>query len=93
MITAEEAKQLAGPTVAEKVELLGETIRSLASKGMRQCRTGYDHKFDEELWIRGGYFVTDDWEAAYEMLTAAGFRVTFHYEESQFVDMYTIIEW
>lgn len=93
MITAEEARQLAGKTVEEKVESLCATIRELASEHKRVCRCGYDHAEDADLWIHGGYSGTKDWMEAKKILEGAGFEVSFFYEERQFVDMYTLVKW
>jgi hypothetical protein len=45
------------------------------------------------LWIRGGYNHTEDWKAARKILMDLGYTVEFYYNESQFVDMYTLIKW
>lgn len=93
-ITAKEARQLAGPTLEEKLDSLYESIRVVAIDKKRSLRTGYDHKDDEELWIQGGYSQTADWKAAKKALEEEGFKVTFYYNElSIAVDMYTLIEW
>jgi len=91
--TAAEAKKLAGKSVEEKVELLCESIKKNASERKRSLMTGWEHKEDRDLWIDGGYNHTEDWEKAKKILEALGYKVTFYYQENQFVDMYTIIEW
>lgn len=92
--SAHEARKAAGPTVEEKVEKLCETIKKLAQEKKRQCRTGYDHRADEDLWISGGYSATKEWQEASKILTNLGYDVTFYYKEgSQFVDMYTLVKW
>lgn len=93
MITAQTARQLAGPTVEEKVEALGRRIHELAKEGRRQLRCGYDYDQDQELWINGGYTKTEQWLSAVNILKNHGFEVEFYYNEGQFVDMYTRITW
>lgn len=94
IITAEEARIIAGPSMEDKAESLGKTIIELAKKGHRRCRTGYDHPQDDDLWAYGGYNKSSDWKRAKEILEHYGYKVTFYYDDSkQFVDMYTLIEW
>ena len=94
MITAQEARILAGPSLHEKDELLCETIKALAIEKKRSCRTGYDHKHHDELWISGGYSRTKDWYEAKKTLEQLGFKVSFYYSAGSIaVDMYTLIEW
>ena len=91
--TAEEARKLSGKTLDEKVDGLLAAIAEAAKQHKRQLRTGWDYGADEELWIRGGYNKTEDWMAARKILVDLGYTVEFYYEESQFVDMYTLIKW
>ena len=94
LITAAEARKMAGPSLDEKIESLCETIKSLAKNKKRSCRTGYDHKEDDDLWIYGGYNKSDEWIQAKEKLEKLGFKVSFYYQvHSIAVDMYTLIEW
>ena len=94
LLTAEEARKLAGPSLEEKVESLIETIKTLAKQKKRSCRTGYDHKEDEDMWIYGGYDGTEEWQNAKKILKGLGYKVTFYYKvHSVAVDMYTLIEW
>lgn len=94
MIQASEAKKLAGLTVAEKVEKLSFPIKKLALERKRQLRTGYDYVEDDDLWISGGYSNTQEWKDAKKILEGLGYNVRFYYSDgSQFVDMYTLIEW
>lgn len=93
MITAKEARELAGKTVKEKVEALCLAIEQAARSKGRQLRTGWEYKDDKDLWIDGGYSRTKEWEEAKNILEGLGYKVTFYYKETQFVDMYTLIEW
>jgi hypothetical protein len=87
MITAKEARELAGPTVKERVADVFEEIRAAATKGGRSlCLHG-------QFWAKEGYNKTPEWLAAKKLLEDQGFVVTFYYSESQFVDLYTIVKW
>lgn len=86
-ITAQEARNLSGPTVEDHVNLAYDLIRDAANKKMRQV------PLTNDFWVRGGYSKTDDWDKACNILRADGFTVDFFYEERQFVNMYTIVKW
>lgn len=91
--TAKEAKELAGPTLDEKIDLLLESIKNRATEGHRYIATGRHHDSHSDLWIQGGYDMTDDWQEAKKVLEDLGYNVKFYYNESQFVDMYTKVSW
>jgi hypothetical protein len=93
MFSASDAKQLAGPTLEEKIESICESIKRLAAEKKRTLRAGYDHDADVDLWVYGGYSGTPEWLEAVKVLEGLGYKVSFFYEERQFVDMYTKIEW
>lgn len=86
-ITAEEARELAGPTVQDHVETAYKLIRTAAEKKQHHV----DLKSD--FWASGGYKKDKEYLEAVSILEKDGFRVWFFYEEKQFVDMYTIVEW
>ena len=86
-ITAQEARELAGPTVSERVEEVYPKIREAAEKKRRRVA------LHEDFWVNGGYRGTKEWKEACELLRKDGFIVKFFYEERQFVDMYTVVEW
>lgn len=92
-LTASEARRIAGRSLDEKIDAILEAIRRAANEKKRVLATGWDHKEDEDLWIQGGYGRTDDWKTAVEILEDLGYKVTFFYEECQFVNMYTKVEW
>ena len=87
MITAKEARELAGPTVEEQVAEVFEAIREAATKGNRRL------PLNGQFWAYGGYNKSPEWLAAKKLLEDQGFVVSFYYNESQFVDMYTVVEW
>lgn len=91
MITAKEARDLAGPTfeerVEEQLELVYEQIKTAAEKKNRKTLLTSD------FWTRGGYNNSNEYKAAVKKLEELGYTVKFFYEEYQFVNMYTIVEW
>ena len=93
-LTAADARRLAGPTLSDKIDALLETIHTRAAGGHHSVRCGYDHKADDDLWVHGGYKPTDEWHEARKQLETLGYTVSFYYNDgTQFVDMYTLIEW
>ena len=86
-ITAAEARELAGPTVEERVDEVYPLIREAAQQGKRSLA------LTSKFWTHCGYQGTPDWREACELLRADGFEVKFFYEEQQFVNMYTIVKW
>lgn len=92
MITAQEAKELAGPSFEEivdgAIEEASNIIRAAATEKKRIAR------LHESFWVYGGYKSTPEWKEAKKRLEAAGYKVTFYYQElSIAVDMYTLVEW
>jgi hypothetical protein len=85
-ITAAEARKLAGPTVQERVDEVYPKIREAAEKGKRSIAL-------HEWWAHEGYSRTDEYKQACMILEGDGFKVDFFYEERQFVNMYTTVEW
>ena len=86
-ITAQEARDLAGPTVQERVEDVYLLIRKAAQAKKRSIQ------LHDNFWVHGGYKPTEEWKEAVKILEGKGFVVKFFYEERQFVDMYTIVSW
>lgn len=91
MITAKEARELAGPTpeevVKEQLEFAYERIKLAAKNKHRSVN------LTNEFWTRDGYSGTDEYKAAVKQLKVLGFEIEFFYEELQFVNMYTIVKW
>lgn len=87
MITASEARGLAGPTVQERVDMLDDMIRKAAAAKQRRIN------LHDPFWVQEGYSGTNDYKQACMILEGLGYKVRFFYEERQFVDMYTIVEW
>ena len=92
VITAKEARELAGPTDAERAERALETafreIRFAAAE--RKQRSIH---FRDDFWARGGYDNTKSYKLAVERLEELGFDVKFFYEADQLVDMGVVISW
>lgn len=88
MITAKEARELAGPTVGERVDEVFDLIRDAAKLKGRSIRLHGD------FWANGGYGPTKEWREAKKLLEDLGFVVEFYYNDGgQFADLYTIVKW
>ena len=87
MITADQARELAGPTVQERVDAVYPMIADAASKKRRSVT------LHDPFWVDGGYGGKEDWKKACAILKSNGYTVEFFYEERQFVDMYTVVKW
>lgn len=68
MLTAAEARKLAGPTLQEKIDSLLESVRAAAQKGNRCLKTGWEHQQDKDLWCNGGENNTKEWREAKAIL-------------------------
>lgn len=88
MITAEQARQLAGPTIEEYVERLGPYIERVASTGNHQLRVGIDSNQDIGFWQKGANQHAN-WLEAKRLLEQLGYQVSFKYDHVH----YTLIEW
>lgn len=86
-ITAGEARKLSGPSVHEHVDAVYTLIRAAAEKKQRQIR------LHNSFWVQEGYSRTANYAAACKILEGEGYKVSFFYDERQFVDMYTVVEW
>ena len=91
MITAAEARELAGPTFEERVA--GELEHAYAKIHEAAKNKRRSVNLVNEFWTRGGYNSTPEYKAAVKKLEEFGYKVWFHYEELQFVNMYTVVEW
>jgi hypothetical protein len=86
-ITAAEARQLAGPSVQERVDEVYPLIRKAATNKQREV--GLFGQF----WVNEGYDRTEAYVEACDLLRADGFTVEFFYEERAYVSMYTLVKW
>jgi hypothetical protein len=93
-LTAAQARELAGPTVEERVDAVLALVRAAAEKQKRRV------DLHDTFWVNGGYgsdrsgHREKQYDEAKKMLEKLGYKVWFYYSEgSQFVDMYTVVEW
>lgn len=86
-ITAKEARKLAGPSIQDHVDAVYPLIRKAAENKQRSVR------LHDNFWVNEGYTGTTSYKEACKILEGDGYKVRFFYEERQFVDMYTIVEW
>ena len=87
MITAKEARQLAGPTIEEMCEFFDPHIRAAAKKKERTV-TVYHGQLEYEA-----YGQTAVWKKFVEEMNKLGFIAKLYYYEGQFVDMRITINW
>ena len=85
--TAAEARALAGPSIDDHVQEALDSVRAAA------IDKKHSTALHSDFWTRGGYSRTEDWKAACKKLEELGFKVSFFYQELQFVHMYTVVEW
>jgi hypothetical protein len=90
-LTAAEAREIAGPTFDEIVNLQVDSVCVL----IREAATRKERNVvpRDSFWVDGGYSNTKEWLAAKGILETMGYTVKFIYEERQFVEMYTCISW
>ena len=86
-ITAAQARELAVPTVQERVDQVYPLIEKAAMKKQRSVH------LHEDFWAQGGYNETKEWKEAVKLLEQDGYQVRFFWGEGQFVTLYTIVEW
>ena len=86
--TAKDARELAGPTIEERVDDVLIEIEKAARNKKRQLR------LHEDFWTTGGYHSKDNWLDACKLLEDPGYDVEFYSQYSGgFTDMYTLIRW
>ena len=87
MITAQQARQLSGPTSEEYALFFEEAIKEAAAKGERKiCK--YHGTLENEAYGR-----TKRWNDFVEYMKTLGYDVSLYYYEGQFVDMRINVEW
>jgi alkylation response protein AidB-like acyl-CoA dehydrogenase len=87
MITAKEARELAGPTIEEMAEFFDKPIREAAAKKERSV-TVYHGILEDEA-----YSNTTQWNEFVAYMAKLGFVAELYYSEYQFVDMRITIKW
>lgn len=93
MFTAQQARELAGKSVREKVESLLEAVKEIAKMKGRCLTTNIMYQHDRDLWVYGGHKGTKEWNEARKILEGLGYQVEFYYGEAKCADMYTKIKW
>jgi len=91
MITAKEARMLAGPTDAEAANLALESVFAAIRKAAENKQRSITLRGD--FWSEGGYRDAKSYKIAVERLEELDFDVRFFYEENQFVDAGVVISW
>jgi hypothetical protein len=87
MITAQQARELSGPTSEEYALFFEEAIKEAAAKGERKiCK--YHGTLEN-----AAYSHTKKWTDFVEYMKTLGYSVSLFYEERQFVDMRINISW
>lgn len=88
MITAQEARTIAGPTAQERVDALEADIKKAALEKKRSINL-YD-----PFWVHEAYSGSAEFKQAKMILEGLGYKVDFYYKEHSIaVDMYTIVSW
>lgn len=88
MITAQEAREISGPSIEELCEFFEPAIRSAADSGERKVFV-YHGTLENDA-----YSCTKRWQDFVAMMRDQyGYTVSLHYEVRQFVDMRIKIEW
>ena len=95
MLTALEARQIAGETVEEKVASLLDSVKIAAEQKKRSLDTKYVHKLDSDLWNAvGDNDMKMDQQRAYDILTKLGYDVYMAHMEYDFSNEdYTVVSW
>jgi hypothetical protein len=87
MITAQEARTLAGKTIEELGLDCDPHIRKAAEAKKREV-TFYHGELENDAYSR-----TPRWNDFVAYMKELGFEVSLYYQESQFVDMRITIKW
>jgi hypothetical protein len=91
LITAKEARELGGPSIAEHIEIISNWIRKAALDGEHSIIIRAE---PYERWMYAGWPKSDTIEGRVLLqLKNAGYKVELYYKEMQFVDMGLKISW
>jgi len=91
MLEANEARKLAGVGDEDRAkELVIEVLEKVKTSAAAGKRVLHLHGKD---WVHGPYNDDPTIKLAYKLLKDLGYKVFFFYEELQFVNMYTVVEW
>lgn len=88
MISAIEARALAGPTPEQRVHELEPFIKKAALEQKRHIN------LHDSFWVNEAYSSSTDYKKAKLILEGLGYKVDFYYKEHSIaVDMYTVVSW
>lgn len=87
MITAQEARELSGPSSHDYALFFKEKIKEAAKKGERKI-VQFHGQLENEA-----YSNSQKWKDFAVYMLKLGYAVSLHYEERQFVDMRIVISW
>ena len=90
MITAEEARQLSGPSAEDYLNELDPLIRKAAINKEREIII---RKNPYAEWLYDEKDLSPEARRAVGLLRDAGYKLSLYYVELQFVDMGLQIEW
>jgi len=86
--TAKDARELAGPTIEERVDDVLIEIEKAARDKKRELRL-YD-----DFWTKGSYYTKDDYLKACKLLEDLGYDIFLDYDDGcQFANVCTIVRW
>lgn len=86
LLTASQARELAGPSPQERVESIMPQIRSRALQSKRFVDL-------DGWWGPAGYQKTQDWNQAADILQGLGYVVEAIYEDSPVPKTITRVKW
>ena len=90
MITAQEARELSGPTAEDYLVEIDKCIQNAANK---QERSVIMRSEPYARWLYNESKLSAEPKLAIKKLRDAGFTVSLYYAEYQFVDMGLQIQW
>jgi len=90
MITAKEARDLAGPTWQEYLQFIEARIKEAAKNKKREVLI---RENPYASWLYKESDLSDEPKKAVKELRALGFEVSLYYQENQFVDIALWIKW
>jgi len=90
MITAQQARELAGPTAKDYLKFIDEKIRQAATDKKHEV---FIRENPYASWLYKESDLSDEPRKAVQELRKLGFTVSLYYQENQFVDIALWIQW
>lgn len=87
MITAKEARVLAGPSATDIISDVARQIEKAAKSGMRSIT------LRDDFWAHEGRDLTDLYKECVNILEDHGYQVKYFFDCGQFVDAGVVISW